>query len=68
MARIVTPNVAGGKYQLNPKEPVEITMRYFYIKTDRLEQFLTEMDKLCKTFAAKNEREQPDFSYDWDAI
>lgn len=51
-----------------PVEPVEVSMRYFYIKTNRLEQFLEEMDKLCQTFAAKNEREQPDFSYDWDAI
>lgn len=73
MARIVTPNVAGGKYQLNakepePVEPVEISMRYFYIKTERFEQFLTELNKLCEKFAVKNERQQPDFSYDWDAI
>ncbi len=47
-----------------PKEPDEITMRYFYIKTDRLEQFLTEMDILCRKFAVNGE----EFGYTWEGI
>lgn len=48
----------------NSKEPEEITMRYFYIKTDRLEQFLTEMDSLCRKFAVKG----LEYGYTWEGI
>ena len=46
------------------KEPDEITMRYFYIKTDRLEQFLTEMESLCRKFAVKG----LEYGFTWEGL
>ncbi len=52
-----------------PKEPVEVSMRYFYIKTDRLEQFLTEIDKVCQRFAVRNEIDKGlEYGYHWEGI